>query len=76
MSSAVICRITQLRRLVLVLSAPSAHRGALLLTPDAEAEAHIAASLSEEARRVLADFGWQAGCGLRTMLNFQGVLLL
>lgn len=65
---------TQLRRLVWVLSAPGAHRGALLLAPDAEVDARITASLGEEERRVLSEFGWQAGCGVRTMLNFQGAL--
>lgn len=69
------CTIPQLRRLVWVLSAPGAYRGALLLAPDAEAEARIAASLGEEDRGVLAEFGWQEGCGVRTMLNFQGMYM-
>lgn len=48
------------------------HRGALLLISDDDADAHIAASLGVEERQVLTDFGWQQGCGIRTMLNFQG----
>ncbi len=63
----------QIQRLVWVLSTPGMHRGALLLVSDEDADAHIVSTLGVEEQQVLRDFGWQQGCGIRTMLNFQGV---